>query len=309
MFNNSKIPKLKIGIVFEKEDWIKKDILRISKDSRRNFYGNWVVKKSNFYQSFSFKERAELIKNPQSFLLNNIFGNENFKINYMPILVRNKENYETRWNEIWDKYMLILLSYFKLEKPRFKEIHSWISFSPVSPRYLDSWSFPIFFDRPLRSQIFIASHEIFHFFWFQKFTELFPEFEHNGIDYSSPNLIWHLSEIMATVTLSSEQVFLQIYNEGELKVARNQMSKPHKEARIGNLNFIEYFRRLYFKYYTSTEEKDIELFFKISFIKIFKYKDNLDKYYGNDVGISYKISNYMNLFRNDDNLSKYFEEY
>lgn len=155
-------------------------------------------------------------------------------------LLNKKKRFEKSWRRI-EKYYLI-----ELEKilninwlSNKKEIKAMISLNPICPRFLDKWSFSLYFDYKIKDAMETIMHETCHFLYFKKWKELFPNAERKTFDY--PHVEWHLSEILAPIILNDNRIqkYLKqkaiFYNE-------------HKKIEIDGVNAPRYFSKLYNSY-------------------------------------------------------------
>lgn len=78
-----------------------------------------------------------------------------------------------------------------------------ISLNPVSPRYLDTNNFDVFYLNSERGALGLALHEITHFIWFKKWQQLFKD---NLEEYEAPHLKWVFSEMVVESILSDERL-------------------------------------------------------------------------------------------------------
>lgn len=82
---------------------------------------------------------------------------------------------------------------FQLEyRDHFNNMRGNISLNPISPRYLDSSSFDVFYLNSERGALGMALHEITHFVWFYVWQRHFKD-DLSG--YETPHLKWVFSEM------------------------------------------------------------------------------------------------------------------
>ena len=102
-------------------------------------------------------------------------------------LVIARKTYQADWDKINDKFLKVLSQHFQTEWPTSKKmIKASVSIIPICPRYLDNWSFNVFYRG--KSARKTACHEIIHFLYFKKWLEVFPETERREMD--TPFLVW-----------------------------------------------------------------------------------------------------------------------
>ena len=79
---------------------------------------------------------------------------------------------------------------------------------PMYPRFLDEKIFQTYYLQYPFQAIPTALHEITHFIYFKKWAELFPSDTKEMFEY--PDLVWHLSELMAEAINSDERLRILI---------------------------------------------------------------------------------------------------
>ena len=109
--------------------------------------------------------------------------------------------YTNIWNKYNDIYLKRLSEYFDIFNLKVTKIISNVGIIPIFPRYLDTCSFSIgIVDE--KKLIETTSHEILHFFWFEKWKEMFPSYKKE--EFETPNLIWKYSEMVVDPILNSK---------------------------------------------------------------------------------------------------------
>ncbi len=115
--------------------------------------------------------------------------------------------YSNIWNKYNDIYLKSLSEYFDISNLKVSKIIANVGIIPIFPRYLDSYSFSIgIVDE--EKLIETTSHEILHFFWFEKWKEMFPNYKKE--EFETPNLIWKYSEMVVDPILNSK-IFKDIF--------------------------------------------------------------------------------------------------
>ena len=115
--------------------------------------------------------------------------------------------YTNIWNKYNDIYLKRLSEYFDIFNLKVTKIISNVGIIPIFPRYLDTCSFSIgIVDE--EKLIETTSHEILHFFWFEKWKEMFPNYKKE--EFETPNLIWKYSEMVVDPILNSK-IFKDIF--------------------------------------------------------------------------------------------------
>ena len=115
--------------------------------------------------------------------------------------------YSNIWNKYNDIYLKSLSEYFDISNLKVSKIIANVGIIPIFPRYLDTYSFSIgIVDE--EKLIETTSHEILHFFWFEKWKEMFPNYKKE--EFETPNLIWKYSEMVVDPILNSK-IFKDIF--------------------------------------------------------------------------------------------------
>ena len=115
--------------------------------------------------------------------------------------------YTNIWNKYNDIYLKSLSEYFDISNLKVSKIIANVGIIPIFPRYLDTYSFSIgIVDE--EKLIETTSHEILHFFWFEKWKEIFPNYKKE--EFESPSLIWKYSEMVVDPILNSK-IFKDIF--------------------------------------------------------------------------------------------------
>lgn len=115
--------------------------------------------------------------------------------------------YTNIWNKYNDIYLKSLSEYFDISNLKVSKIIENVGIIPIFPRYLDTYSFSIgIVDE--EKLIETTSHEILHFFWFEKWKEMFPNYKKE--EFETPNLIWKYSEMVVDPILNSK-IFKDIF--------------------------------------------------------------------------------------------------
>ena len=113
-----------------------------------------------------------------------------------------------KYNEIWKLYKSQIVDAleeaFEINLDNvFNNMVVYISFNPISPRYLDNDSFDVFFLNSERGALGISLHEIIHFVWFYIWNNHFND---NYEEYETPNLKWILSEMVVDSIMRDDRL-------------------------------------------------------------------------------------------------------
>lgn len=162
---------------------------------------------------------------------------ENFNKENLEKINRQMLNYEKKWNKIERKYFEILSNILETPWPKSKKkISAFISINPICPRFLDSWSFILFYRQKYKNMLETIMHETCHFLYFKKWKEVFPGAKSKTFDY--PYVEWHLSEILAPIILNDIRI-QKLLNKKAVFYAE------HKKLKINRVDIPNYFNLLY----------------------------------------------------------------
>jgi len=171
---------------------------------------------------------------------------EGYKIIY-PILKKEYESsevviaeklYEIKryWRKEEEDILEILNSVFDYTIKDEKDIIAEFSINAVCPRYLEKWSFDVNYRKSIEEIILACIHEIIHFIWFEKWSEVFPDSNKN--EYNAPNTPWLLSEIAIDAILKETRLEKYCVDD---KPAYSYFY----DIMIEDKNMMEYFRELF----------------------------------------------------------------
>ncbi len=136
-----------------------------------------------------------------------------------------------------------------------------ISINPICPRFLNNWSFSIFYNyKKISHAVEVIVHESCHFLYFKKWKQLFPNVNNKKFEY--PYLEWHLSEIITPIILNDFRI-------QQLLKQKATFYTEHKKIKIDNKTAPKYFTDMYKKI---IRNNNFEEFLKESYrsIKIHK---------------------------------------
>lgn len=135
------------------------------------------------------------------------------------------------------------------------------SLNPICPRFLDSWSFSIFYDyKRISYAIEVIMHESCHFLYFEKWKKLYPKM--NSKNFEHPHIEWHLSEIIAPIILNDPRI-------QRLLGKKADFYEEYQNIKIGKQNVPAFFEKLY-----QENKDDFEKLLKQSY-KAIKTNKNL----------------------------------
>jgi hypothetical protein len=104
--------------------------------------------------------------------------NENKKL-----IVQARENFQKSWEKVEQAFFANVTKDFETSYPeKVREIKANVSINPICPRYLDKWSFNLFYNFPDVRMKSVCIHEIIHFFYLKKWLEVFPNYDKRKFD-------------------------------------------------------------------------------------------------------------------------------
>lgn len=217
-------------------------------------WGKYIIKKHpKINEVFGLKSENEQLVFLKKYISNFREENKN-KIS------ENKIAYEKSWRLVEMDYFLLLTEILGTDWPEGrKEIKAMISINPICPRFLENWSFSMFFDyKKPGDAIETIMHESCHFLYFEKWKQVYPET--NPKRFESPYIEWHLSEIIAPIILNDQRV-------QKLLKQKAEFYEEHKAARIDGIPASEYFTLIYNQ---EMQRGNFESFLKRSYSEISK---------------------------------------
>jgi len=225
------LPKVKfIDISLSKEiDWIHGFLFQ-----NEWGWGKYILKKHpEIKKIFSFKTEAEEIRFLRKYVIK--FRKENQKLTE-----KNKIEYQKKWQKIEKDFFIILSEIMQIDWPKNKKIiKAMVSIDPICPRFLNNWSFSIFYNyKKISHAMEVIMHESCHFLYFEKWRKIFPK--SNLKTFESPHIEWHLSEIVAPIILNDRRI-------QKLLKQKAAFYTEHKKIKIGDRTAPRYFTALYNK--------------------------------------------------------------
>jgi len=113
---------------------------------------------------------------------------------------RNTQN----WKQIEQRGLVELSNIIGTPWPTGRKVMAYISLNPICPRFLDTWSFTVFFRSSPKDVIETVLHECSHFLFFKKWHEVYPKTPRRHFD--APYLVWRFSELSAPVILNDPRM-------------------------------------------------------------------------------------------------------
>lgn len=218
-------------------------------------WGKYIINKHpEIKEVFSFSTEKEQIR----FLRN---YSVRFKKDNQELIEKSKRTYQAEWRKIEKDFFILLSEIVQVDWPENrKTINAMISINPICPRFLNEWSFSIFYNyKKISHAMEVIMHECCHFLYFEKWKKMYPKMSHKK--FESPYVEWHLSEIVAPIILNDQRV---------RNILRQKafFYEEHEEVKINNKTAPEYFTELY------NENRDFEKFLNKSY-DVIKQNKNL----------------------------------
>lgn len=216
-------------------------------------WGKYIIRKHpKIKKVFSFKTEAEQIKFLRNYTIQ-------FKKDNQKLIEKNKIKYQREWQKIEKDFFILLSEIMQIDWPKNRKIiKSMISINPICPRFLNDWSFSIFYNyKKMSHAMEVIMHESCHFLYFEKWKKLYPKV--NNKKFESPHIEWHLSELIAPIILNDQRI-------KKILKQKAVFYEEHKKIKINNKTAPEYFTELYNK------SKNFEQFLDKSYKAIKKNK-------------------------------------
>ena len=213
-------------------------------------WGKYIIKKHpEIKKVFSFKTENEQVKFLKEYIVE-------FRKNNQEAIEKGKDKYQKEWRKIEKEYFEILSEIIEIDWPKNRKIiKAMASINPICPRFLNDWSFSIFYNyKNINYAMEVIMHEICHFFYFEKWKQLYPKMDYKK--FESPHIEWHLSELAAPIILNDSRI-------QKLLRQRAVFYREHEKIKINNKSAPKYFSDLYKK--TIEKENGFEVFLKESY--------------------------------------------
>lgn len=197
-------------------------------------WGKHIIRKHpEIKKVFSFKTESEQIEFLREYIVK-------FKIEDQKLIEKNKTIYQKEWQKVEKDFFTILSEIIQIDWPKNrKAIKAMVSLNPICPRFLNDWSFSIFYNyKKISHAMEVIMHESCHFLYFEKWKKLYPKMDSKK--FESPYLEWHLSEILAPIILNDPKIQKLLGRKADFYV-------EHKRIKIGDKTIPKYFNDLYKK--------------------------------------------------------------
>ncbi len=226
------LPKVKFtNIPLSKEvDWIHGFLFQNEWE-----WGKYIIKKHpKIKEVFAFKTEAEQVKFLKRYIIEFVKDNQK-------TIEKNKEKYQKEWLKIEREYFEKLSEIMEINWPKNKKtIKAVVSINPICPRFLNNWSFSIFYNyKKISHAMEVIMHESCHFLYFEKWKRIYPKMSPKK--FESPHLEWHLSEIIAPVILNDPRI-------QKLLKQKAVFYDEYNKLKIEGKNVPQYFTDLYDKF-------------------------------------------------------------
>lgn len=225
-------------------------------------WGKYIIKKyPKIKQALSLKTEKEQMKFLKGYIVE--FRKEN-----QEFIEKNKTKYQQEWQKVENDFFITLSGIMQIDWPKNKKIiKAMVSANPICPRFLNDWSFSLFYDYKKTSHAMeIIMHESCHFLYFEKWKKLYPKISSRKFEF--PHVEWHLSEIMAPLILNDERI-------QKLLKQKAVFYEEHKKLKIKSKTAPQYLTEIYKK--NQKERKDFHVFLGEAY-KIIKNNKELFKF-------------------------------
>lgn len=131
------------------------------------------------------------------------------------VLADKLQKYNARWAAYQTQIVNALQDASKVNlREVFNDMKGYITFNPISPRYLENNTFDVFYLNSEKGALGLSIHEIIHFVWFYVWNNHFND---SYDEYESPHLKWILSEMVVEPIMRDERLksINPYFNEGE----------------------------------------------------------------------------------------------
>lgn len=170
-----------------------------------------------------------------------------------------------RWQKLEAAYFSTLAEIMNIAWPKgHPKITALVSINPICPRFLDDWSFSFNYQAKAKKGLETIMHETCHFLYFEKWKEVFPK--SNRKTFENPHLEWHLSEILAPVTLGDPRTQKLLHK-------KPHFYREHQRLKIDGKSIPEHFKKLYSQHLKS--QFSFDDFLKDAYREVKKAKKQL----------------------------------
>lgn len=220
-------------------------------------WGNKIIRKyPNLKNVFNIKTKKNREKCIEEYILK--FRDENKDI------IKNQiKKYTKNWGKVEKQYLIILSEILNTPWPKNKKIiKAMISINPICPRFINNWSFALFYKQKRGHMKETIMHEVCHFLYFKKWKEVFPDAKRKTFEY--PHIEWHLSEILAPIILNDPRI-------QKLLKQKAVFYKEYQNLTINEVKIPKYFELLY-KKYVNKQYNNFGVFLKKAYLEIKRNK-------------------------------------
>jgi len=185
-----------------------------------------------------------------------------FRADNKKIFEDQTKKYSKDWKKVEKKYLTILSKILGTSWPKNKNIiNAMVSINPICPRFIDNWSFSLFYKQKNEKMKETIMHEICHFLYFKKWREVFSNYRKKTFEY--PYIEWHLSEILAPVILNDVRIQKLLKHKADFY-------KEHQKLKINSTTAPKHFSLLYKEYID--KNYNFEEFLKKAYSEIKKHR-------------------------------------
>lgn len=166
-------------------------------------FQEYIAKQFNFDLTYlsSLDEKARISKIESSL--------SNYYDKVYPEMERAKNELEKEFKLIQNEVLSSLEEIFKVELSG--DINAGVMFNATQPRYLDELAFEVYYNNDVSRQIETCIHEIIHFFYFEKWKQVFLDYKRE--EFECPHLVWLLSEISIDAVMKATKLNKFLYSD------------------------------------------------------------------------------------------------
>jgi hypothetical protein len=182
-----------------------------------------------------------------------------------------KENFQKFWNEVNDDFLDDLSKDFETDLPEeIKEIKANVSINPICPRWIDKWTYNLFYKFSENSMKKTSIHEIIHFLYFKKWVEVFPDTDKKN--FNGAHSEWILSEILVHTIMNNNKAIQDIIKNEKSEVYKKWQSimidgkklpeyfeDTYKEHEEGKISFTDFLKKSWKRYQNKKDIIEIEI--------------------------------------------------
>jgi len=217
----------------------------------------WAKTIYSYYPVLKEKINSNMSKDEVSNILTNFLSYHHDQIDDKVIA-----KFKNAWDEINDDFFSAMEEIFEMDLPdNLNEIYVNVNTNVMCPRDLSIPSFDLFYLFDVNAVIEIFMHEIVHLVYFEKWKQIFPNYDRES--FEAPHIIWRLSEMMID-PIFGDDLLIPFF-----KV--NSMSyEEFYNIWINGQNLMAILCKMYY------EKESIEDFMKSAYDFVLKYQGQIE---------------------------------